>query len=106
MPQPARLLTLATVLATTALGAHAQDVAAGHEFAQHACKACHVVDPIAASPRLVEIGPPFREIANTSGMTTTALRAFLTSSHPKMPNLILSPQDMDDVIAYILSLRS
>jgi hypothetical protein len=38
-------------------------------------------------------------------MTATALRVFLTSSHPKMPNLILSPQQTADVIAYILSLR-
>jgi cytochrome c len=38
-------------------------------------------------------------------MTATALRVFLTTSHPSMPNLILTPQDMTDVIAYILSLR-
>jgi hypothetical protein len=38
-------------------------------------------------------------------MTATALRVFLTTSHPSMPNLILTPQDTTDVIAYILSLR-
>jgi hypothetical protein len=38
-------------------------------------------------------------------MTATALRVFLTTSHPKMPNLILTPEDTTDVIAYILSLR-
>ena len=38
-------------------------------------------------------------------MTATALRVFLTSSHPKMPNLILKPGQAADVIAYILSLR-
>jgi hypothetical protein len=38
-------------------------------------------------------------------MTATALRVFLTSSHPKMPNLILTPEETADVIAYILSLR-
>ena len=38
-------------------------------------------------------------------MTATALRVFLTSSHPKMPNLILKPGQTADVIAYILSLR-
>jgi hypothetical protein len=38
-------------------------------------------------------------------MTATALRVFLISSHPKMPNLILKPQQTADVIAYIISLR-
>jgi hypothetical protein len=57
------------------------------------------------SPRRIEIGPAFRDIANTPGMTATALRVFLTSSHPKMPNLILTPEETADVTAYILSLR-
>ena len=38
-------------------------------------------------------------------MTTTALRVFLTTSHPKMPNLIVTPEEIADVTAYILSLR-
>jgi len=49
--------------------------------------------------------PDFQEIANTKGMTATALRVFLTASHPKMPNLILTPEQIADVTAYILSLR-
>ncbi len=51
------------------------------------------------------IGPAFRDVANTSGMTATAIRVFLRTSHPKMPNLILTPEETEDVIAYILSLR-
>jgi cytochrome c len=57
------------------------------------------------SPRIVAIGPNFQDIANTKGMTATAVRVFLTTSHPKMPNLILAPEQITDVIAYILSLR-
>jgi len=38
-------------------------------------------------------------------MTATALRVFLTTSPPNMPNLILTPDQIADVIAYILSLR-
>src|SRR5271166_2188046 len=58
-----------------------------------------------SSPRRFEIGPAFRDVANTPGMTATALRVFLTSSHPKMPNLILKPEEIADVTAYILNLR-
>ena len=30
---------------------------------------------------------------------------FLATPHPKMPNLILTPEQLSDVTAYILSLR-
>jgi hypothetical protein len=39
-------------------------------------------------------------------MTATALRVFLTTSHPKVPNPVIMPEQMADVIAYILSLRT
>ncbi|MBV8090994.1 MAG: cytochrome C [Alphaproteobacteria bacterium] len=98
---------LFAVLAATAGSAGAQygDAAAGHAFASEACKLCHVVDPEEKSPRNLAIAPAFRDIANAPGMTATALRVFLITSHPKMPNLILQPQQMTDVIAYIISLR-
>jgi cytochrome c2 len=94
-------------LAASAFGAKAQDgdIWAGHAFAREACRACHVVDPEARPPRIFEIGPAFHDIANIRGMTATAIRVFLTSSHPKMPNLILTSDEIADVTAYILSLR-
>jgi mono/diheme cytochrome c family protein len=102
-----RRLAAAAILALAAVNAHAQgaDVAAGQAFAREACRACHMVEAEQQKPRLVVIGPAFRDIANTRGMTATALRVFLTTSHPKMPNLILTPDEITDVSAYILSLR-
>jgi mono/diheme cytochrome c family protein len=107
MPVITRRVTLAAVLAVTAVNARAQDgaVAAGRAFAHEACNACHVVEANQRAPRRIVIGPAFRKIANTRGITATALRVFLTTSHPKMPNLILTPEETADVIAYILSLR-
>jgi mono/diheme cytochrome c family protein len=107
MPVITRRLAPAAILALTAVNAHAQDadVAAGRAFAREACSACHVVEAEQQQPRLVVTGPAFRDIANTRGMTATALRVFLTTSHPKMPNLILTPEEIADVSAYILSLR-
>jgi hypothetical protein len=55
--------------------------------------------------RRIVIAPDFQAIANTPGMTGTALRAFLQTPHPKMPNLILTPEQSDDVIAFLLSQR-
>jgi mono/diheme cytochrome c family protein len=94
-------------LAATAFNAKAQDgdTAADHALAREACRACHMVEAGEGSSRMIVIGPAFRDIANTRGMTATAIRVFLTSSHPKMPNLILTPEEIADVSAYILSLR-
>ena len=102
-----RRLAPAAILALMAVSAHAQDgdAAAGHAFAREACNACHTVEAKPQKPRLIVIGPAFRDIAHTRGMTATVLRVFLTTSHPKMPNLILTPEEITDVSAYILSLR-
>ena len=96
---------LAAALAAVAASARAQDIAAGHAFAREACTACHVVEFEHRAFRRFVIGPAFRDIANTPGMTATAIQIFLTSWHPKMPNLILTPEEKADVVAYILSLR-
>ena len=49
--------------------------------------------------------PPFREVANAPGMTELALRAFLQTPHRTMPNILLTPEETDNVIAYILTLK-
>ena len=97
--QALRTAMLVSALAAAAWNANAQDgdVAAGLAFAREACNSCHVVEPKNASPRVVVIGPNFQDIANTKGRTATALRVFLTTSHPKMPNLILTPEDTTEM---------
>jgi mono/diheme cytochrome c family protein len=89
--------------------ADAQDASgnpeAGRAYAREVCSPCHAVAAEQASQRTVAVAPDFQTIANTSGMTATALRAFLQTPHPKMPNLILSPEQSADVIAFLLSLR-
>ena len=57
----------------------------------------------AASPN--SKAPSFKQIANTPGMSVTALTVWSRTTHPTMPNLIIEPNDMDDLIAYILSLK-
>ena len=107
MKRVKRGAALAAALVATVAGAHAQDgdVAAGHAFARNACKPCHAVEAEQQVPRRIVIGPAFRDVANSPGMTASAMRVFLRTSHPKMPNLILTPDETEDVIAYILSLH-
>jgi tetratricopeptide (TPR) repeat protein len=80
------------------------DARRGLSYAREVCAECHnVLGSDAPSPN--SDAPPFKEIANTPGMSVTALTVWSRMSHPTMPNLIIEPNDMDDLIAYILSLK-
>ena len=95
----------AAVLLSWSSPAAAQDadIAAGGSYAEQICAACHAVlpdDEISPLPQAT----PFQTVAETPGMTAYALSVWLQSSHPTMPNIVLEPDDMRNVIAYIRSL--
>ena len=50
--------------------------------------------------------PTFAGIARRKSTTAMSLRVFLQSPHARMPDLHLSRDEIADVSAYILSLRS
>jgi hypothetical protein len=80
------------------------DARKGLVYAQQNCSGCHnVLRTDAASPN--PQAPAFKKVANTPGMSITALTVWSRTTHPTMPNLVIEPADMDDLIAYILSLR-
>ncbi len=76
----------------------------GHAYAQKFCTNCHAVEKDEA----VILGdvPSFEDVANSEGMSPRALGVWLRSSHPNMPDFIIPPDDIDNVIAYIMSLRT
>ena len=81
------------------------DPEAGRIYAETHCASCHSIVPNGnTSP--VPDATPFQEIANTGGITRTALIVFLRSPHPTMPNLVVEGDDADNLIEYILSLKS
>jgi len=100
-------LLTAILLAATPRPAEAQDsgdVAAGRHLAETWCSSCHVVDP--ALQRGTDNGvPTFSAIAGMASTTPLALHAFLQTPHAQMPDLHLSRDEIDDLTAYILSLR-
>ncbi len=80
------------------------DVRAGRHLAETWCSSCHVVDP--TLQRGIDNGAPaFAAVAGMSSTTPLALRAFLQTPHAQMPDLHLSRDEIDDLTAYILSLR-
>ena len=103
--------TIRTFLAITAImasaAAHATQIGSveqGLAIARDRCAECHLtVKENGLSTN--EKAPTFARIANNPGMTAAALRAALNTSHRTMPNLVIKDDDVDSIIAYILSLR-
>jgi mono/diheme cytochrome c family protein len=82
----------------------AGDPEAGRRLAEAWCGNCHVVGPGASGPASDAV-PTFPAVARMPSTTAMSLRVFLQTPHSRMPDLRLSNEHMDDVIAYILSLR-
>ena len=101
--KPIRIATLLAGLAIST-AAHAQGIDAGRQLAQRYCTQCHAIEG-AAPPPGSAAAPPFSAVAAMPSTTELSLRAFLQTPHARMPNLMLSPGDTANVIAFILSLR-
>ena len=101
-----RSLVLLTSIAITSNGLADTigDVNQGQSFAKRICASCHAVMADQFLSPLAE-ATPFQKVADTPGMTRTALTVFFRTPHKQMPNLIISGAEADNVIAYILSLK-
>ena len=101
------LLTVMLPLLIASGPSTAQEIgsaARGLALAQQLCAECHAVQKQQnKSPN--GDAPAFQAIASVPGMTATALSAALHTSHQTMPNVVLDPNELPDVVAYILSLK-
>lgn len=77
--------------------------AAGHRLAGAWCKECHAIE--ATPMRQATAAPDFADIASRPSTTALSLKVFLRTSHPSMPNIIIAPDQADDLVNYILSLK-
>lgn len=103
--QNVALVLTAIVLSTVPVAAQEPgDATRGAVYAERTCARCHGIGPgekFSPVPGLA----PFKLIANTPGMTATALSVFLRTPHKDMPNFMIEASDRADVIAYIMALR-
>ena len=96
-------LVLALVASAAPLTpAAAGDAQAGSALAQSWCKSCHVVGPRGSGTDAV---PSFAAIASDPTLTPERLRAFLANPRHPMPNPQLAGTEIDDLVAYIQSLK-
>ena len=92
---PVLLAGLAAALAAPS----AADAERGAELARRWCTPCHVVAPDEAGG---DAGPSF--MAMRAGRTEPGLRAWLFQPHPPMPDLNLTADEIDAILAYIRAL--
>jgi mono/diheme cytochrome c family protein len=85
----------------------------GALVADRSCSLCHQVS-VALPSQQEAAAPSFMEIANLPGRNRDYLRRFATQRHvvetvgepkPVMPTVYLSPEDREDVVAYILAFQ-
>ena len=107
------MLSVAFASAAQAETPNSDLVAAGRNFAQRVCGACHVVTPQSKeSPLLSPPGPSFAVLARRPLLTEQPLREFLASNHgtmgpqEAMPNPRLVDYQIDEIVAFMMSLKA
>jgi mono/diheme cytochrome c family protein len=97
---------MALLYASSAAAQAFGDAEAGYVVASEQCALCHAIAPEESSVLPVPDAPSFADVADTPGMTAMALFAWMTTSHPTMPDIVLPPEELRNVVAYILSLQT
>lgn len=87
-----------------ALAQEMGDPERGLSYAKKNCASCHAVSAH-IDTEIINDAPAFVDVANTPGMTATAIAVWLQTPHPNMPNFIIPEHDIDDLAAYITSLK-
>ena len=106
------MIRIACVMLAAAVAAgsaaNAQDMlgnrSMGEDLARSVCADCHAIERGQRGSDLTG-APSFQEVADQPAATALSLRVFLRSPHLTMPNFALSDDQIDDLIAYIHSLR-
>jgi mono/diheme cytochrome c family protein len=98
------LASAQTVSGMKASSPQSVDPSVGRHLAETVCSACHQISATSLTPGPNPAAPSFVDIARMPSMNELAIKVFLRSSQPSMPNIILSPEEIDSVTAYILSL--
>ncbi len=104
-----KTLSIATTLVSLALAApvaaQTADPTLGHRLAKEVCASCHEIDAETPAKNKHSGAPSFVDVAKMPSTNERSIGVFLRSSHDHMPNIILSPEEIDSVTAYILSLK-
>ena len=97
---------LSALAAALLAPAHAAtiDPGPGRHIAETTCSACHDVGAAPAPRDSQRQAPSFLAISRMPSTTELSIKVFMRTSHPKMPNIILTRDEIDSIAAYIVGL--
>ncbi|PWB81897.1 MAG: cytochrome C [Methylocystaceae bacterium] len=98
------LAALSSLAFTGASKAQTADPSVGRRLAATLCVDCHRIDATTPPKDATSQAPSFVDVARLPSTNELAIKVFLRSSHSQMPNFILTPEEIDSVAAYIVSL--
>jgi mono/diheme cytochrome c family protein len=90
------------------VGAQAQTqarIARGQDIAKRLCTSCHAINDQVTQKDAGSKAPSFKTIAANRGATRDSLKIFIMIPKHPMPIVHLRSDEIDDVVAYILSLK-
>ena len=98
----ATILLLSLGRAAAAQGA--VDIQAGEQLAETHCSRCHAIGE--SDQSLMQGAPPFRELKQRYPVEDLAesLAEGMVTAHPQMPVFTFTPEQIDDLLAYLDSL--
>lgn len=85
--------------------AQARDIEAGQALAEKHCASCHAITTTGESPH--KNAPSFRDVAGRYPVETLAeaLAEGITVGHEDMPEFTFTPEEIDDLLSYLASLK-
>lgn len=77
----------------------------GKVYARAHCARCHAIGPAGRSP--FRPAPPFRTLHQRYPVEwlAEALAEGISTGHPAMPEFVLDPDQIDDLLSYLKTLR-
>lgn len=101
-----RLLATALLVAAAPVAAAAADAVKGRDFLTETCGGCHAVEttgnsPLAGAPAFRDLGASYPPEA-----LEEALAEGIITGHPDMPEVIATPEQIDDIIAWLEQIQA
>jgi cytochrome c len=98
----------ATLLVSLALAtpvvAQTADPATGARIAKESCVACHQINADTPAKNRRSNAPSLVDVAKMPSTNERSINVFLRTSHNHMPNIMLTPDEIDSVASYIVGL--
>ena len=99
------LACLIALAAISPAGAQQQPNArTGERLAHQWCASCHLVASDQRTPA-PDTAPPFASIVARPNVTAGVLRNIIQMPYPRMPQIALSRDEVEHIVAYILTLK-